>query len=1028
MEFSHIGLLRERADLIKKLSYEKKLSIPLWRTRTATYTVPVEYENYSEWSEMQLGTVWECPYEGARWFEAEVTVPEDMAGKHLVLELNLGGEGLVSINGEPKESVAFYYAPDHGSKDYPIRFRTRIELGKRRSGEVLAVSVQINMNYKDHFKSNRFTRYDENLTTRYTMAYANLCAIDDETEGYYHDVRNVLEAVNVLGNTATGIVNQVHQLGEFNKITRSMNRDSVIHSRLIQALQLSMAGIPFFYEPEEMRQAIPEARRILAQELAKIPRADRGTVYMNGFAHIDLVWLWQEKHSVRKVANTFLNTLALIEEFPEYIFTFSQPCAFQWLEEHYPEIFKRVQEKVKAGNIDPVGNLWVEMDCNLAGGESIVRQLLYGRAYYLEKFGKCSDIFLMPDSFGYSAALPQIVAKSGIRYFLSAKLISNDTYRFPYTYFQWQGIDGTRIPTYLLRAGYNSDVTCNSVDVIYHRQENKTLDETMMTFGYGDGGGGPDRTMLESYRRLQDMPGIPKAKMAKMDTFFEKVTQNQDQFPVWNDELYFDNHRGTYTSQAKVKKNNRMAELALRKTEMAASMAEICLGIPYPAQQLEKLWKMILHMQFHDSLPGSSITPVYKDTDAEYARFFAEQSALFDGLLSKLTAAVPHKDGKAVAWNFLNWERTACAGDSVVTVPAMGYALVEGKDPSALSVSPACMENKFFRLTLDEKGRITSLLHKQTGREALKAPSNILELFDDPARPRMSAWDVHPEYMNASTVLEPESVQVVERGKTKGVIRVTYRFHKSVLTQDITIYSDTDRIDFVTHADWQETMRLLKAAFYPKVRSSRAAYEIQFGALERPTHRNTDYDRVRFEGCGHKWADLSQSDFGVSLLNDCKYGYDICDDRMRITLLRSPIEPDYKADKGEHDFTYSLYPHAGGWEQGGTVRAAFELNVPVELCSAPAASDAITAPLVSVESGNAVLDTFKKAEDGNGYILRLYEACGGGGQVTLRFAKALTKVTACDLMEQNEDAVSFTADSFTFETSPYCIHTYRVRF
>ena len=345
-----------------------------------------------------------------------------------------------------------------------------------------------------------------------------------------------------------------------------------------------------------------------------------------------------------------------------------------------------------------------------------------------------------------------------------------------------------------------------------------------------------------------------------------------------------------------------------------------------------------------------------------------------------------------------------------------------------MTVSEKVLENKFFRLELDGEGRMVSLLHKATGRETLKAPSNTMHLFEDPAKDRLSAWDSYMEYTNKETVIPCESVQVVENTPQRGAVRLTWRFGKSVLTQDITIYSDTERIDFITHADWQEDMRMLKAAFFPKVRASRATYEIQFGAVERPTHRNTEYDAIRFEGSAHKWADLSQGDFGLSILSDSKYGYDILDDRMRITLLRAPVEPDYKADRGEHDFIYSLYPHADSWDNGGTVKAGFALNVPADLCEAETSGNAVPASFVAVEHPSVVLDTFKKAEDGKGYILRLYESCGKGGEVKLQFAKALKSVTAVSMMEENEGNVAFDGSSFTFETTPYCIHSYRVEF
>ena len=662
MEFSQVGLFKEELLLVKQMVYADKLSIPVWRSRSARYTVPVEYTDYTPWEELPLGSVWTCDYEDSRWFEASVTVPEAFAGKHLVLELNLGGEGLVSINGKPVSSLAFYHAPNTWGPDHPIRHRTRVEVGVCQAGQVLDISVQLNMNYKDHYKSNRFVKYNGDVKTKYTMQRADLCVVDDAAECFYYDAMNLLDAIDLLRSPANTVINKVHAPeipGGFGMMMRAMSRDGLLAEKMVEVLQKAFLQIPFYGPEAEVRAAMPAASKVLREGVAGLPRADRGNVYVSGFAHIDLVWLWQEKHSVRKVANNMMNTLPLIDRFPEFIFTFSQPCAFQWLEEYYPEIFEKVREKIRAGNIDPVGNLWVEMDCNLTGGEAMIRQLLYGRAYYLKKFGKASDIFLMPDSFGYSGALPQIVKKSGIKYFLSAKLASNETYRFPYTFFQWKGIDGTKVPTYLMRIGYNGEINCNYLDQSFHKQESKRIaDESYLTFGFGDGGGGADQQMMECARRLTDMPGIPKLKMATLGEFFEKVTQRADEFPVWDDELYFDRHRGTYTTQAMVKKNNRKAELALRKTEIAACIREITLGIPYPKEEIDRLWKMLMHLQFHDMLPGSALTYCYDDAREEFDRIFQLQEQLHGQILADLTAAVPHADGQNVAWNFLSWERT----------------------------------------------------------------------------------------------------------------------------------------------------------------------------------------------------------------------------------------------------------------------------------------------------------------------------------------------------------------------------------
>ena len=415
MQYTQPGIIKEQLQLIKGMIYAQKLDIPLWRTRRARYTVPVEYADYTPWTEIRVGETWTCDYEDSRWFEADVTVPEDFGGKHLVLELMPGGEGLVSVNGEPVGSLAFYHAPKTWGPDKPIRHRTRLELGKLPAGQVLHISCQMNMNYKDHYKANRFVKYNGQVSTNYVFKFARLCVVDDDAETLYYDALNLWDAIELLGSPADQVIQKVHTplLGrEFELMMRAMSRDSMLAMRMTELLQKAFLTVPFYGEEAAVRASFAGASAILREGIAQLPEAQRGMVYVSGLAHIDIVWLWQEKHSVRKVANTAVNTLALAKQFPEYIFTFSQPYAFRWLEEYYPDIFAQVQAAVKKGNIDPVGNLWVEVDCNLAGGEALVRQLLYGRAYYLEKFGKASDVFLMPDSFGYTGALPQIMKKA----------------------------------------------------------------------------------------------------------------------------------------------------------------------------------------------------------------------------------------------------------------------------------------------------------------------------------------------------------------------------------------------------------------------------------------------------------------------------------------------------------------------------------------------------------------------------------------------------------------------------------------
>lgn len=1028
MNYTQLGLLEERIMLVSQAVFSEKMPLKTWKMRRATYGDPVEYRDFSEWKEIAVGDHWYCRFDEAVWFETAVTVPRSMAGKRIVLELCFDGEGVVYVDGEMKSGVTHYYAQAALCKD-----RTRVDLAdKAEAGRTYRITAQVNINYRDYFKRYRYRKYTDEMGDEYTFYSAFLGAVDPETEGYAFDLKMAYDLVKFLKTPNQDVMkrvlmNRLHPESANDYIRAS--RDNSLITHLIHAMGDSLNLIPLFEGAGLIREKAPEARKLLKKEIAAIEREKEGLVCLSAYAHMDLIWLWQEKHTVRKVANTMMNAWELSRRYPDYIFTYTQPYAFSMIEKHYPEVFGKVLKMVEEGFVDPVSNLWVEMDTNLAGGEAIVRQLLYGRAYYLEKFGKVSDVFMMPDSFGYAGSLPQIMRRSGIRYFLTNKLSMNEAWRFPYTLFKWRGIDGTEIASYLQQGVYNGEITPERMETTYRRMEDNHISDTVYgTFGYGDGGGGADYQMLEQYERMKWLPGVPKVKMMRYHDFFAEVTKKIDLFPVWDDELYLDRHRGTYTTHEDIKKNNRRAEYLLRSLEMAASLREILLGKEYPLKQIEALWKEILHLQFHDSLPGSAITQAMDDAKRDYRIFFQHAEALYGEVLSDLTKEIPHED--AVCFNFLSWDRET-ENAALPVLPSIGYTSGARKGKCSLKAENGLLENRFFRLKLAKDGCIDSIFDKRSGRETLAKKSNVLQVFEDISKPRLSAWDMHPEMEDTmEEILSLESVKVLKTAEDRAAIRVTRRYHKSRIEQDITIYETLPRIDLITHIDWQEDMKTVKAAFYPAVHARRASYEIQFGTIERPTHKNTEFDAVRFEACAHKWIDLSEQDHGFSILNDCKYGSDIHDDVMRLTLLRSPLEPDFTADRGAHDFVYSIFPHEGSG-LAPTVRAGYELNVPVSESRVKAKKRALLPKemrFISVDAENVVLDTIKKAEDGEGYILRFYECAGGSGKATVRFMKEVESVVECDLMEQNERKIRAGKDKFSFELRPYVIRSFRVKF
>ncbi|MGI6536800.1 MAG: alpha-mannosidase [Caldicoprobacterales bacterium] len=664
----------------------------------------------------------------------------------------------------------------------------------------------------------------------------------------------------------------------------------------------------------------------------------------------------------------------------------------------------------------------------------------------------------MPDVFGYSWALPQIIKRSGMEYFYTSKLINNDTNKFPYSLFNWQGIDGTRILAYIQRLNYNGRYNPETVETIYNRFDQKNIsDDLLMTFGYGDGGGGPSYQMLETGRRLKSFPGLQKTEINTAASFFDAVDPLKEKLPVWNDEMYYEFHRGTYTSQARTKKNNRKAELGMRQAEMLAAIARDRHGAEYPYDKILEAYKLILKNQFHDIIPGSSIRAVYEDCEKDYKHVFELIDGIESSASDQLTAE--SESNCITVFNSLSWDRTDHV--SLSLPQGFSYAAVvdeEGREvPSAIrdgriefeawapalgfsayrilekpfsgetniSVSEACLENDYYRIMLDENGNLTGIYDKRNECEVLEQgrPSNLLQIFED--KPYCeTAWNIDLEYQNKYWNLTEGKVEVIEESPVKGVVRVTKKFNLSEIVQDITIYRSVPRIDFRTIVNWQETEKMLKAAFHVNVLSSKAAYEIQFGAIERPTHWNTSYDKAKFEVCGHKWADLSEGGYGVSLLNDCKYGYDIKDNCMRITLLRSPVDPDPDADKGVHEFCYSLMPHTGDYREGKTVHAGYELNVPLFVLEGRRIKN--EKPFARITRENVIIDTIKWAEDGRGIIMRVYESEGIRGKTGIHLSDPAAEVIECNLMEEDESVIGRNTSSFEFFIKPFEIKTFRV--
>jgi len=1004
----------------------------------------------SAWQRIESGFVWGKPNDYA-WFRMPLTIPEAFAGQRVAVVLELGGLGQ---GGFAAECLAFLDGLPVQGVDRNHHELLLAESAQGGESWMLAIEAFAGVFLKDH-----------------RLAQAKMVTIDAPTYQLYWDLKVAYDAALTMSE---------------NSLTRQ--RLLALINDTINALDLSFTDValadgitdtPQAYEPKWpdsnlFYDSVAAAGAIYRQRFASEFEAhEREKVLMVGHAHIDVGWLWPVAQSRKKVGRTFSTALALMERYPDYYFFQSQPVLYQFTKEDYPTIYEGIKQRAAEGRWETNGATWVEMDTNVPCGESLVRQFLYGKRFFQQEFGYDSRVLWLPDVFGYSWALPQIMKKAGVDYFMTTKISWNEYNEIPFDVFNWRGVDGSEVLTQFITTvsgswfyTYNGLLESTEVRSAWDNFKGKDrTDEVMLSFGYGDGGGGPTQDMLENAARLETMPDFPRARMGRIDGFFERLAQNGKAQHTWNGELYFEYHRGTYTTQARTKTGNRRSERALMDAEWLASLAWLQ-GWDYPTDEIVDCWQMLLTNQFHDILPGSSIAMVYEVAEAEYAQIIERMRAVQTQAMEYLLARTAVDASGVAVFNALSWDRddvlalprtsdslqdngAACPMQDVVdldgepqtlvfvqNVPSKGFKLLRQADAkpevaATLQVSEQTLENRFFRISLDEAGQICGLYDKRAQREVLPEGgiANQLQIFED--RPLAhDAWDINIFYVEKPQTIDAlASIAVIESGPVRGAVEVVRNFGRSTLRQRICIYADLPRIEFQTEIDWQERKRLLKVAFPYDLRANEASYEIQFGAIQRPTHWSSSWDWAKFEVCAQRWADVSEGDYGLSLLNDCKYGHDIKDGVARLTLLRSPMMPDSKADLGRHTFTYALYPHVGDWAAGGTPRAAAQLNQPLlSMPVQPREGANLDKPFVQVSRENVVVDTIKKAEDRDEMILRLYENANRRGPVTLTFARPLAGAKQLDLLENAEGDIAVAGNQVTVEIKPYEILSLGVTF
>ncbi|SDU27195.1 alpha-mannosidase [Jiangella alkaliphila] len=790
--------------------------------------------------------------------------------------------------------------------------------------------------------------------------------------------------------------------------------------QLLRAVERSLDALDL----QDVAGTAAAARAHLTDVLTRPANASAHHLSAVGHAHIDSAWLWPVRETVRKVARTTSNVVSLLDEYPDLVYAMSSAQQYAWIEEHRPQVFERVAAQVKGGRFVPVGGMWVESDTNLPGSEAMARQLVHGKRYFLETFGVDTQEVWLPDSFGYSPALPQLVALSGSRWFLTQKISWNKQNVFPHHTFWWEGLDGTRVFTHFPPVDtYNSDLSGGELaHAVRNFRDKGDANRSLVPFGWGDGGGGPTREMIAQARRTADLEGSPRVTIEKPADFFAAAEAEYPDAPVWSGELYLEIHRATYTSQAKTKQGNRRSEHLLHEAELWSATAAVAGLAEYPHDDLDRIWKQVLLNQFHDILPGSSIAWVHREARDQYARIAAELTEI----VGRAQQALAGSGSTSVAFNAAPHGRC-----DVPAFAATPVALTESAPATA--VTPAdggyVLDNGLLRVTVDGRGLLTSVLDLEAGREVLAGPANLLQLHQDLPN-QWDAWDVDEFYRNTVTDL----VDVDELSAAgPSTVRVARTFGDSHVVQEIALEPGAKRVDVTTEADWHEREKFLKAAFPLDLQTQRAAYETQFGHHYRPTHENTSWDAARFEVCAHRFVHLEEPGYGVALVNDSTYGHDVrrggapgggTTTTVRLSLLRAPRYPDPETDQGVHTLRYSLVP---GASIDDAVREGYALNLPPRLVEGAGHE---VEPLVRVSGGSVVVSAVKLADDRSGdVVVRLYEARGGRTSATLTPSFPVAGVEETDLLERPVEASALVTggDGVTLRLRPFQIVTLRLR-
>lgn len=1021
-----------RTSWINKRIIKKSVKLNGWSIREARQVDEMKYEFYDkDFRPINDGEIYFTP-DGTCFLKIEVKIPEELLKEKVYLQFKTAAEMIVKINGKWADGID----PN----------RDRVLLGENfRSGDMLLIEIEgYNRSKPDDERNPKSSALKG---CRQVFDSGSLITINEEVENISYDL-------NILTETMESEYVK-EEIREF------------IKNELDKALNI------IDYEESDEKvylENIRKARNYVDEKIFNNNTFGKiGNVALVAHSHLDIAYYWRRIHSVQKNARTCLIQLRLMDKYSDFKYSHSQAFTYEMLEKYYPELFEEVKKRVAEERFEPVGAMYVEPDCNIPSAESLIRQCLFGQQFFRTRFNKTIDNCWLPDVFGNSWIMPQILKKSGIKYFISNKMSTwNDTNKFPHNHFKWKGIDGTEIyacvpPTHF--------ISWNSPEQIIENwesfQDKDSCNETLSMFGYGDGGSGATAEMIEYMHRIEKIPGLPNVRHISAKQFLDENLDNNESLETWDGELYLEMHRGTFTTKSKIKKWNRKLEILICDAEMLSSIASIY-GFEYPRDLINECWKKLLINQFHDILPGTHIQPVTRDTMKDYEFIYNNLNNLINNALSYLKIQASDNKSKFInlvntlSWNrkgmiFIEGEFEANVGIknfqsqlgerkfkkgiwlNVDNIPAVGVKSIElennyisTKQDKWFTFENNILRTDLYEVTLSEDGSITSFVDKAEGREIVSRNSAINEIKIYHDYPGMyDAWDILDNYKDKEENYRViKKLAIKEAGSLFIVFEVEFAINQSLWKQNIRFYRHDIRVDFEHYVDWKETNRIAKAEFDFNILTRYAKCDIGAGAIIRETHKNTSWQKSRFEVCHHKWTDLSENGYGVSIINDCKYGISFEGSKAGLSLLRSPIRPDVDSDKETHIFSYALIPHKKSPEDAGIIQKAYEFNYDVY---AMKASEKKENSFILSENDNIFIQTIKIAEDKNEdnlYIVRLIELKGERGKGTIRLPKDIKNVWEVNLIEDEIEDHSFTfeGNSLSFNYNPFEILTFKLKF